>query len=163
MTFLFEKLDVYQKALSFADQTSTLTARFPRPFWYLADQFNRASLSIALNIAEGNGRGTPLDKRRFLLISRGSTFECVTLVDMCGRKGLIAQEVSLELRRVLTDLSKMLSRMIEKLGSAEAVREEVTTYPSNPAFTLESLISNFGLLMVAGKRISPAQVPGGLA
>jgi four helix bundle protein len=128
VTFLFEKLDVYQRALSFADQASALTVRFPRQFWYLADQFNRASLSIALNVAEGNGRGTPLDKRRFLLIARGSAFECVPLVDMCSRKGLLPQATGLELRGILVDLSKMLSRMIEHMSSAEAVREDGADY-----------------------------------
>ncbi len=91
MAFLFEKLDVYRRALDFADQVSTMTARFTRPSWYLADQLNRASLSIALNIAEGNGRGTPMDKRRFFLIARGSAFECVPLLDMCRPRRMLAR------------------------------------------------------------------------
>ncbi len=128
MTFLFEKLDVYQRALAFADKASALTAHFPRQFWYLADQFNRASLSIALNVAEGNGRGTPMDKRRFLLIARGLTFECVSLVDMCNRKGLLPQETGNELRAILVDLSKMLSRMIDKMGHVDTVREDTAEY-----------------------------------
>jgi four helix bundle protein len=53
--FISEKLEVYQKAVAFADQVSRLTADFPRGHGDLADQFNRASLSISLNIAEGNG------------------------------------------------------------------------------------------------------------
>ena len=51
--FLFEKLAVYQRALTFAERVSGLTERFPRGHWYLADQLNRASLSVSLNIAEG--------------------------------------------------------------------------------------------------------------
>ncbi len=58
MAFLFEKLEVYQKAVTFAERVSSLTEEFPRGHWYLADHLNRASLSISLNIAEGNGRWT---------------------------------------------------------------------------------------------------------
>jgi hypothetical protein len=56
MPFLVGKLAVYQKALSFAERISSLTADFPRGSWYVADQLNRASLSISRNMAEGNGR-----------------------------------------------------------------------------------------------------------
>jgi four helix bundle protein len=128
MPFLFEKLDVYRRALDFADRISVLTARFARPFWYLADQLNRASLSIALNIAEGNGRGTPMDKRRFLLIARGSAFECVPLLDMCKRKGLFSPDACSEFQVTLDDLCRMLSKMIDRMGSMGAVREEAVDY-----------------------------------
>jgi four helix bundle protein len=128
VTFLFEKLDVYQRALAFADQASALTVRFPRQFWHLADQFNRASLSIALNVAEGNGRGTPLDKRRFLVIARGSTFECVALAEMCNRKHLLPEGTLAQLRDVLTSLSKVLSALVARTSTPAAVREEVADY-----------------------------------
>jgi len=79
MPFLFEKLEVYQRALAFAERVSGLTGDFPRGSWYLADQLNRASLSISLNIAEGNGRWTAADRKNFG-IARGSVHECVPLV-----------------------------------------------------------------------------------
>jgi four helix bundle protein len=128
MTFLFEKLTVYQKAQDFADRVSALTARFPRSLWYLADQFNRGSLSIPLNIAESNGRGTPMDKRRFLYMARGSVFECASLLDMCRRKELVSPETKADLGGALVELSKMLSAMIASLGSPDAVREEEVEY-----------------------------------
>ena len=56
MAFAFEKLRVYQKALDFADQIAALTEGFPRGYGFLADQLNRAALSIAANTAESNGR-----------------------------------------------------------------------------------------------------------
>ncbi|HAU38802.1 MAG TPA: hypothetical protein DCX07_13940 [Phycisphaerales bacterium] len=61
MAFAFEKLIVYQKAITFAGGVCTLTKSFPRGYFFLADQLNRAALSIAANIAEGNGRFTKAD------------------------------------------------------------------------------------------------------
>ncbi len=51
MIFAFEKLIVYQKSVDFADQVCDLTELFPARYNHLADQLNRASLSIASNIA----------------------------------------------------------------------------------------------------------------
>jgi len=56
MPFLFEKLDVYQKSIQFAEDISKSTDTFPKGTYYLVDQLNRAALSISANIAEGNGR-----------------------------------------------------------------------------------------------------------
>ena len=76
MAFTFEKLLVYQKAIDFADQVCERTESFPR-YSFLRDQLNRAALSIAANIAEGNGRFTKSDRRNFFGIARGSAQECV--------------------------------------------------------------------------------------
>jgi four helix bundle protein len=53
VAFAFEKLVVYQKAIDFADRVCQLTEQFPRGNSFLVDQLNRASLSIAANIAGG--------------------------------------------------------------------------------------------------------------
>ena len=87
MAFLFEKLKVYQKAVDFADQAASLTEGFPRGYGYLADQLNRAALSIAANLAEGNGRFTKADRRNFFVIARGSAQECVPLLELANRRG----------------------------------------------------------------------------
>ena len=55
MAFAFEKLLVCQKAVVFVDTVCTLTKGFPRGYFFLADQIDRADPSIAANIAEGNG------------------------------------------------------------------------------------------------------------
>ena len=72
MPFMFEKLEVYQKAVTFADQIAELTPAFPRGFGFLVDQLNRAALSIATNLADGNGRFTKPDRKNFFTIVRGS-------------------------------------------------------------------------------------------
>ncbi len=70
MSFLFEKLDVYRKSVDFADNICEITKDFPKGNYFLADQLNRASLSISANIAEGNGRYTKAGRINFFRISR---------------------------------------------------------------------------------------------
>jgi four helix bundle protein len=71
MAFAFEKLIVYQRAMDFSDRACALTQTFPRGFYFLVDQLNRTALSIAANIAEGNGRFTIPYRKSFFGIARG--------------------------------------------------------------------------------------------
>ncbi len=113
MPFLFENLKVYQKAIDFADESSTLTEEFRRGTYYLADQLNRASLSIAANIAEGNGRFQKADRIHFFRIARGSAFECVPIIELCKRKQLISEEISTKFKENLDEIGKMLTGLIQ--------------------------------------------------
>ena len=56
LAFMFENLQVYQKAADLADSVAALTESFPRGDYFLVDQLNHAALSVATNLAEGNGR-----------------------------------------------------------------------------------------------------------
>src|SRR4051812_37561792 len=109
---MFEKLEVYQKAVSLADAIALLTQEFPRGFGFLADQLNRAALSIATNLAEGNGRFTKPDRRNFFTIARGSVQECVPLLEVSRRRGLIDDLKHDGLRRELETIAKMISGLI---------------------------------------------------
>ena len=82
MTFQFEKLLVYQKAVDFADRVCATTEQFQRAYGFRVDQLNRAALSISANIAEGNGRFTKADRKNFFIIARGSVQECVPLLEL---------------------------------------------------------------------------------
>lgn len=88
---MFEKLDVYQRAVDFADKAAAITHDFPRGYYYLADQLNRVARSIATNLAEGNGRFTKADRRNFFIIARGSVQECVPLLELARRRTLITE------------------------------------------------------------------------
>lgn len=112
MPFMFENLDVYQKAITFADEISDLTEDFSKGNYYLTDHLNRAALSIATNIAEGNGRYGKADRKNFFRISRGSAFECVPILELCKRKKLIGEEKHKELKENLDEICKMLSGLI---------------------------------------------------
>src|SRR5579863_97369 len=115
MAFAFEKLIVYQKAIGFADSICTLTRDLPRGYFFLADQLSRAALSIAANIAEGNGRFTKPDRRNFFGIARGSVQECVPLLELARRRQLISDEVHAEMKKRLEEIARMLSGLINGL------------------------------------------------
>ena len=115
MAFMFENLKVYQKAVDFADSIATLTETFPRGYYFLTDQLNRAALSIATNLAEGNGRFTKADRKNFFTIARGSVQECVPLLELARRRGFVADAEHVKLRALLEEISKMLSGLINGL------------------------------------------------
>lgn len=57
-------------------------------------QLKRASSGIVLTIAEGNGRFTQKDKRRFFVMARGSAEECIAIFDILEDEGCINSEES---------------------------------------------------------------------
>ena len=120
MTFMFEKLEVYQKAISFADQIAALTQDFPRGYGFLVDQLNRAALSIATNLAEGNGRFTKPDRKNFFTVARGSAQECVPLLEIARRRGLLNESKHDALREQLETIAKMVSGLINGMAKREA-------------------------------------------
>ena len=119
MAFMFENLQVYQKAVDLADRIATLAETFPRGYYFLVDQLNRAALSIATNLAEGNGRFTKADRRNFFTIARGSAQECVPLLELARRRGFIDEAQNAELRADLEVIAKMLSGLTKGLDKRE--------------------------------------------
>src|SRR5688500_20402721 len=82
-----ERLDVYRMALEI--QTLVMACRF-RGQPALRSQLERASISIALNIAEGVGRRLPADKARFYGIARGGAMECAAAFDIIRLRRLVS-------------------------------------------------------------------------
>jgi four helix bundle protein len=119
MAFMFERLEVYQKAVDFADQIAALTESFPRGYGFIVDQLNRAALSIAANLAEGNGRFTKPDRRNFFTIARGSVQECVPLLEVARRRGLVPDEAALVLKEQLEVMARMISGLIKGLENRD--------------------------------------------
>ena len=117
---MFENLEVYQKSVDLADKIINLTEEFPKGYYFLTDQLNRSSLSIATNIAEGNGRFTKKDRRNFFIIARGSVHECVPLLEIVKRKRWISDIVISDLFNQLEVIAKMISRLISGLEKRKA-------------------------------------------
>ncbi len=84
------------------------------------DQLNRAALSIATNLAEGNGRFTRPDRKNFFTIARGSVQECVPLLEIAKRRGFVADPEHIALKSSLEEMAKMISGLINGLENRTA-------------------------------------------
>ncbi|MFO7956216.1 MAG: four helix bundle protein [Candidatus Brocadiia bacterium] len=101
--------------MDFADQVASLTEDFPRGYRFLADQLNRASLSIAANIADGNRRFTKADRKNFFGIVRGSVQDCVPLLELARRRSLLDEAEHRRMEGALEKIARMLSGLIKGL------------------------------------------------
>ena len=117
--FDFENLKVYQKALEYVDFVYGITRDFPKEeIFSLTDQFRRASISICLNIAEGNG-GSKIEFNRFLKIARRSVRECVSITEILYRQKFIDDKSKQRSRRFCVELSKMVNGLMKSLKGSE--------------------------------------------
>lgn len=82
-----ERLDVYQEAIAFCDWVGDLLSEVTVKA-SAKDQLDRASTSIPLNIAEGNGKFSNSDRAGFLEIARGSALECAACIDVLAVRRL---------------------------------------------------------------------------
>ena len=108
--FNFEKLDVWQRAIDFADLIYYETRAFPAEERFgLTNQLRRAAVSISSNIAEGSSLSSRTDFARFAEIAAGSVFLAVSQSFIARRQNFFTEE---KFRNVYTDaeqLSQMLS------------------------------------------------------
>ena len=112
--FDFQKLLVYQKAKDYNKRITFFIK--DRSFDAITrDQLRRASFSIMLNIAEGSSRFSNRDRRNFLVISRGSVFECVAVLEYLLEVNEIEQTDYDLFAGILEELSRMLYALIKKL------------------------------------------------
>ena len=112
--FDFRKLEVYRKAKSFHLQC-LVVMRDNKLERFVNDQLGRASFSVVLNIAEGSGKFSKVDRRNFYVISRASLFECIAVLDILKDENKISAS---ELEMMLKDadeLSRILYSMIKNL------------------------------------------------
>lgn len=109
--FRFEQLRVYQQSLFFIDDMFTISQQFPKSEGYcVTDQLRRASLSIALNIAEGSSR-TKKDFSHFLSLSRGSCNECIALLTIAFTRKYVSEQQY----RAYYDKCKFIAQMLSAL------------------------------------------------
>jgi len=114
----FETLRVYQLAERLADEIYAIVCRWPPlPRDTLGRQMIRAADSIGANIAEGCGRGTYQDNRRFVRIARGSLNETKHWLRRAyGRKLLSDDDVN-RLKPITDELAPRLNAYLRSIGS----------------------------------------------
>jgi four helix bundle protein len=115
MAFYHEKLAVYQKALAFVGWTQGIIEKCPKKL-SVRDQLERASESIVLNIAEGNGKFSLKDRARFFQISHGSTLECGGCLDLLVARGACKSGDISEPKAMLEEIVKMLCGLLTRFG-----------------------------------------------
>jgi four helix bundle protein len=116
--FNFEKLDVWQKAIDFADFIYSETRRFPNEERFgLTNQMRRAAVSISSNIAEGSLRMSQIDFARFIEIGTGSVFEVVSQAFIAKKQSFLTEETFHFLYESAEELSRMLSGLRKSLLS----------------------------------------------
>jgi four helix bundle protein len=115
----FEKLDVWNEAIAFADTIYTLTKVFPEDERFgLTNQMRRAAVSISSNIAEGSSRSSRPDFARFIEIATGSVFEVVSQVTVSKRQGFLTDQAYEQVYSVAEKQSRMLSGLRRSLEAA---------------------------------------------
>jgi four helix bundle protein len=108
-----ERLDVYLLALDFLVFANGVIETLPRGRGHLADQFTRASMSVVLNIAEGAGKTSRPDKRRYYLTARGSATESAALLDVCMRLKLVDDATQKAGKGMIVRVVSMLIRLAQ--------------------------------------------------
>ena len=109
--FNHQKLKCYQVSLDVAKRVPSLVAKWPKGTHYLKDQLERAISSVALNIAEGNGRPSPGERSRFFAIARASAAESASVIELAAALGLVGNSDSLFLQNQLHQVYKMLFKL----------------------------------------------------
>jgi four helix bundle protein len=112
--FDFERLLVYQKIRRLNAKLLPILFKEKEVDKYLRDQLKRASLSVAFNLAEGVGRVTAADKKRFYTIARSSVYECVAILHTLFDLGTFAEGEYHQFYSLYTEISKMLYALYRK-------------------------------------------------
>jgi four helix bundle protein len=108
--FNFEKLEVWHKAIDFADLVYVDTRSFPSDERFgLTNQMRRAAVSISSNLAEGSSRHSKTDFARFVEIATGSVFEVVSQAFVAKRQRFLSDDQFEILYRAAEQQSRMQS------------------------------------------------------
>ncbi len=111
--FGHEKLVVYQASLQYVAYVYDLAGRLQGHHRHARDQLLRASQSIPLNIAEGNGKTSPADRRRYFEIARGSALECAVVQDVLQVGNAISVVENQQSKQLLNRIVAMLTKLCQ--------------------------------------------------
>jgi four helix bundle protein len=123
--FGHEKLNVYQKAMSFASSRSELLERFPRRV-AACDHLDRAAESILVNIAHASSSWSPKERIVYLGHANGSALECAACLDVFVVKKLLASHDVDAGKNLLAEIVSMLIAM--RKTTATSVCEDRALY-----------------------------------
>src|SRR4051812_39535151 len=121
--FDHEKLDVYRNSIAFCawvgDFLPLITQKTAAK-----DQLDRASMSVPLNIAEGNGKFSVKDRARYLEMARGSALECAACLDVLVARKLATADQVEEPKSQLAAIVRMMIGLLKRFSERADVLEE---------------------------------------
>ena len=124
MPFGHEQLDVYRADIEYVGWAFSLGERL-KGHRVAKEQLLRASQSVPLNIAEGNGKSTEAERRRFFEIARGSALECAAIQDVLEVCGALSAVENANAKRLLDRIVAMLTKLGKR---GYVVREGLNGY-----------------------------------
>lgn len=116
--FDHERLKVYQQALRFVGWVSEILDELPAK-WNVRDQLDRASTSVVLNLAEGNGKRSYADRCRYFDSARGSAVECAACLDVLKVRQKLTTEKIAEGKALLLEVVAMTAGLLARFSDAQ--------------------------------------------
>lgn len=121
----FEKLRVYQISEELSDEIWKIVATWDNlAKTTVGAQIIRSADSIGANLAEGSGRGSNQDYRRFIKISRGSLYETRHWLRRAYKRNLLSTEQVEKLSPLIEELTPKLNAYLRSIGTFEKKEEE---------------------------------------
>jgi four helix bundle protein len=119
----FRDLEVWERSMELTVIVYRLTQKFPREEMFgITSQLRRAAISIASNIAEGQGRLNTREFRQYLGIARGSNYELQTQMEIAHSLGFGDQTLLDQAERISVGIGQMLSKLLSTLKAKLADR-----------------------------------------
>lgn len=111
--FSYKKLIVWQKGMLLVKAIYVISENFPKSEEYnLKNQIRRAAISVTSNIAEGSGRKSEAERKRFYEISRSSLIEIDSQLEASVQLNYFSEAACEEANGLLMEVFRMLSKMI---------------------------------------------------
>ena len=118
----YRDLIVWQKATAMVTEIYRATQGFSREEMFgLTSQLRRSAVSVASNIAEGQGRMSKGEFRQFLGQARGSLIEMETQLVIAGNLGFLTSKSVAGLMDTAGEVSRLLHGLIKSLQPADTV------------------------------------------
>ena len=112
----FKKLEIWNKGIHIVKEIYKVSSSLPSEEKFgLKSQITRAAVSIPSNIAEGSGRRSEVEFKRFLEIALGSLFELETQLIIATELGFLKLEETYLVSTLVEDECKMINKLISKI------------------------------------------------
>lgn len=112
----FRELKVWKKSIDLNKDIYSITSNFPKHEQFgITSQIRRASISISNNIAEGCGRYSNQEFKRFLNIAFSSAYEVENMIIICFELNMLSISQNDKLITQIQEIEKMLVGLIKKI------------------------------------------------